>query len=157
VGAHEEFWDQATATEVLPFLDEVTALAGRAGRLVSACTADLPVAVVAHDDIEAAARPGCVGERSWIEEGASVFAWVLRRQLVSARASQQEGCGLLKVTFPGRGGHLGWGRLQAADLGGPWGGGRRQASPDRERWMAVRSATPPEHGGDSKPFLVSVR
>jgi hypothetical protein len=26
----EEFWDQATATEVLPFLDEVTALAGRA-------------------------------------------------------------------------------------------------------------------------------
>ena len=26
----EEFWDQATATEVLPFLDEVTALGGRA-------------------------------------------------------------------------------------------------------------------------------
>jgi hypothetical protein len=26
----EEFWDQATATEVLPFLDEVTALARRA-------------------------------------------------------------------------------------------------------------------------------
>jgi hypothetical protein len=26
----EEFWDQATATEVLPFLGEVTALAGRA-------------------------------------------------------------------------------------------------------------------------------
>jgi hypothetical protein len=23
--------------------------------------------------------------------------------------------------------------------------------------MAVRSATPPEHSGDSKPFLVSVR
>jgi hypothetical protein len=26
----EEFWDQATAAEVLPFLGEVTALAGRA-------------------------------------------------------------------------------------------------------------------------------
>jgi hypothetical protein len=26
----EEFWGQATATEVLPFLGEVTALAGRA-------------------------------------------------------------------------------------------------------------------------------
>jgi hypothetical protein len=26
----EEFWEQATAAEVLPFLDEVTALAGRA-------------------------------------------------------------------------------------------------------------------------------
>jgi hypothetical protein len=28
----EEFWDQATATEALPFLGEVTALAGRARR-----------------------------------------------------------------------------------------------------------------------------
>jgi hypothetical protein len=38
------------------------------------------------------------------------------------KASQHGGCGLLKVAFPGRGGHLCWGRLQAADLGGPWGG-----------------------------------
>jgi hypothetical protein len=28
--APNEFWDQATATEMLPFLGEVTALAGRA-------------------------------------------------------------------------------------------------------------------------------
>ena len=38
------------------------------------------------------------------------------------KASQHGGWGLLKVAFPGRGGHLCWGRLQAADLGGPWGG-----------------------------------
>jgi hypothetical protein len=87
-----------------------------------------------------------------------VFAWVLRRQLVSARPSQQGGCGLLKVTFPGRGGHLCWGRLQAADLGGPWGGEAvdRRARIGRHGWR-LRSATPPEHGGDSKPFLVFVR
>jgi NADH:ubiquinone reductase (H+-translocating) len=30
------------------------------------------------------------GERSWIEGGASVFAWVLRRQLVSARPPSME-------------------------------------------------------------------
>jgi predicted TPR repeat methyltransferase len=28
----KEFWDQVTATEVLPFLGEVTALVGRARR-----------------------------------------------------------------------------------------------------------------------------
>ena len=38
-----------------------------------------------------------------------------------------------------------------------WHGWRGRALLDRETWMAVRSATPPEHGGDSKPFLVSVR